>query len=63
MDLEHTEWKSVCTYCRERVVSVADFYTFLRNVKNGIMKAPIVDMYNKCMNLRVKMAVARLLSS
>lgn len=56
------QWKYLCNYCRNRIVSVADFYTFIRNVKMGIFKTPITSMYKECLRLRIRMNVSRLIS-
>eukprot|EP01114_Cavostelium_apophysatum_P015845 TRINITY_DN4401_c0_g1_i1.p1 TRINITY_DN4401_c0_g1~~TRINITY_DN4401_c0_g1_i1.p1 ORF type:complete len:507 (-),score=114.76 TRINITY_DN4401_c0_g1_i1:38-1558(-) len=57
------QWKFLCNYCRSRVVTVADFYTFVRNVRLGIYKTPITNMYKECLRLRIRMNVARVVSA
>ena len=57
------DWRNVCVFCRERVVSVAEFYAFLRNIKSGIVKTTIVEMYRKILNHRIRINVARIMSS
>eukprot|EP01112_Ceratiomyxa_fruticulosa_P000401 TRINITY_DN10364_c0_g1_i1.p1 TRINITY_DN10364_c0_g1~~TRINITY_DN10364_c0_g1_i1.p1 ORF type:complete len:574 (+),score=92.97 TRINITY_DN10364_c0_g1_i1:120-1841(+) len=49
--------------CRDRVVTVCEFYSYLRNVKNGIVKnVAIVDVWKETARLRIKMAASRILS-
>jgi len=55
------KWKMICQFCRDKIVSVADFYCFVRNIRAGIMKANIVDMYRECIKLRLRMNIARIM--
>jgi len=47
--------------CRERVVRSVDFYQYLRNIKNGLVKnVALVDMWKETTKLRLRMAAARI---
>jgi len=57
------DWREMCSFCRNRIVAVADLYTFVRNLRAGIYKGTIIDMYKMLMRLRIRINIARISSS
>ncbi|ORX91437.1 hypothetical protein K493DRAFT_355581 [Basidiobolus meristosporus CBS 931.73] len=56
---DDAEAKALCCFCRERLVSVCDFYSFLRMIHSGLLKSSHEKLYNDCLRLRLKMFLAR----
>jgi len=50
----------ICQLARNRLASVCDFLTYCRYVTQGMVKSPVNDVYWEIMELRRKMASARL---
>jgi len=50
----------ICQLARNRLASVCDFLTYCRYVTQGMVKSPVNDVYWEIMDLRRKMASARL---
>jgi len=50
----------ICQLARNRLTSVCDFLTYCRYVTQGMVKSPVNDVYWEIMELRRKMASARL---
>jgi hypothetical protein len=56
-----SHWKLLCVRCRDRLVATADFYMWLRNVRNGIARGNTEDLWKQCVALRMKMCLTRIL--
>jgi len=54
------EWIHVCTPTRDRIIAVANFYTYARYIVQGLVKAKITDVYWKLVELRLQVNRARL---
>lgn len=50
----------ICADTRNRVISVCNFYTYIRYITQGLVKASMPDVYNKIIGLRLDMNKARL---
>ena len=50
----------VCQLSRNRIAAVCDTLTYLRYIHQGLVKAHVNDVYWEIMQLRAKMAMARL---
>ncbi|KAK9729388.1 hypothetical protein K7432_000271 [Basidiobolus ranarum] len=59
LDDHDVETKIACSFCRERLISVCDFYSFLRMIHSGILKSSHEKLYNDCLRIRLKMFLAR----
>jgi len=46
--------------CRNRIISVCDFFTYLRYIKDGLVKSENRDIYWNIIRLRKRMALSRL---
>lgn len=55
-----TDWKMVGDLCRERIVRACDFYSYLRNIRKGLVKKTLVGMYKEYCRLRLLMHFARI---
>jgi len=55
--------RTICQRCRDRIVTVGDFYTFLRNIQSGIVKWSLEEMFYECLKLRMRMNLSRVVSS
>ncbi|OZJ02991.1 hypothetical protein BZG36_03135 [Bifiguratus adelaidae] len=57
----YDDWSLIDRFCRDRLVAVAEFYVFIRNVRQGYyLNRSIHDLYNESMRLRLQMFYARL---
>ncbi|KAG0165935.1 hypothetical protein DFQ28_008233 [Apophysomyces sp. BC1034] len=55
------EWSCIDRYCRDRLVAVIEFYTFLRHLRLGSYRdRALVDLYQECTRLRLQMFLSRL---
>ena len=54
------QWYPVSASCRSRIVSVIDFLTFLRYIRQGILKKDINVLYWQMMKHRAEISLARL---
>ncbi|ORX95082.1 hypothetical protein K493DRAFT_301669 [Basidiobolus meristosporus CBS 931.73] len=54
------EPKEICAFCRERLFSVCEFYTFIRLVHGGIIKGSLQRLYMEVARLRLKMFLGRI---
>eukprot|EP00035_Acanthoeca_spectabilis_P023411 m.449220 g.449220 ORF g.449220 m.449220 type:complete len:426 (+) comp19787_c0_seq1:439-1716(+) len=59
-DEETYEWIHVCTPTRDRIIAVANFYTYARYIVQGLVKSKITDVYWKLVELRLQVNKARL---
>eukprot|EP00037_Helgoeca_nana_P015132 m.141744 g.141744 ORF g.141744 m.141744 type:complete len:420 (-) comp22879_c0_seq2:116-1375(-) len=59
-DEENFEWIHVCTPTRDRIIAVANFYTYARYIVQGLVKSKITDVYWKLVELRMQINKARL---
>ncbi|KAJ3088899.1 rab guanine nucleotide exchange factor S2 [Quaeritorhiza haematococci] len=60
----NSEWFACCRFCRDRVACVADFYTYLGHLRQGLVGpgkqgATILGMFRHMLWLRRRMAVAK----
>jgi len=53
------EWSVICRFCRDRVASVADFFTFITRVKSQAERIGILGMFRHMLWLKRRMAVSR----
>ncbi|ORY00506.1 hypothetical protein K493DRAFT_298864 [Basidiobolus meristosporus CBS 931.73] len=54
------EPKDICAFCRERLFSVCEFYTFVRLVHSGIIKGTPQRLYLEANRLRLKIFLGRI---
>lgn len=54
------EWLPICTFCRNRLVSVCDIWSFIRGYKSGVYKYNEKDLFKRFVGLRKGMFYARL---
>ncbi|KAF7724270.1 hypothetical protein EC973_001171 [Apophysomyces ossiformis] len=55
------EWSCIDRYCRDRLVAVIEFYTFLRHLRSGSYRdRSLKELYQECMRLRLQMFLSRL---
>ncbi|KAK9688219.1 hypothetical protein K7432_014480 [Basidiobolus ranarum] len=54
------EPKEICAFCRERLFSVCEFYTFIRLVHGGIIKGSLQRLYMEASRLKLKMFLGRI---
>jgi len=54
-----SEWKVLGDLCRERIVRTCDFYTYLRNIRQGLVKKTLPQIYKEYLRLRLMMNFAR----
>ncbi|KAI9486160.1 MAG: hypothetical protein EXX96DRAFT_472255 [Benjaminiella poitrasii] len=55
------DWACIDRYCRDRLVSVCEFYSFARNVRQGYYNVrTIEDLYEESVRLKLQMFYARM---
>ncbi|CAG8450023.1 505_t:CDS:2 [Funneliformis mosseae] len=53
-------WIPLDRFCRDRVVAVCDFYTYLSHLRQGLLaNSAVWTMYKQCLKHRRKMSMAR----
>lgn len=57
---EKGDWYNLSRNSRVRIVAVCDFYTYVRYIQQGLIKADVTEIYWEVMRLRGQMALARL---
>lgn len=57
---EKGDWYNLSRNSRVRIVAVCDFYTYVRYIQQGLVKADVAEIYWELMRLRGQMALARL---
>ncbi|XP_029653190.1 guanine nucleotide exchange factor for Rab-3A-like [Octopus sinensis] len=57
---EDHSWYSISEFCRNRITSVCNFYTYIRYIQQGLVKGEDKSVFLEVLNLRKKMALARL---
>lgn len=57
---EEENWIYISKLSRNRVISVCDFFTYLRYIKDGLVKCDIGEIYWNIIDLRRKMNLSRL---
>lgn len=57
---EKGDWYNLSRNSRVRIVAVCDFYTYVRYIQQGLIKADVTEIYWEIMRLRGQMALARL---
>lgn len=57
---EKGDWHNLSRNSRIRIVAVCDFYTYVRYIQQGLVKADATEIYWELMRLRGQMALARL---
>uniref|UniRef100_A0A915PP14 GDP/GTP exchange factor Sec2 N-terminal domain-containing protein n=1 Tax=Setaria digitata TaxID=48799 RepID=A0A915PP14_9BILA len=55
-----TEWYYISLFARNRIAAVCDFFTYIRYVKQGIVKCGVHDSYWDIITLRKNITLARL---
>jgi hypothetical protein len=54
------DWACIDRYCRDRLVSVCEFYMFIRNIRQGYYNGrTIPDLYQESVRLKLQMFYAR----
>lgn len=54
------DWACIDRYCRDRLVSVCEFYLFIRNIRQGYYNGrTIPDLYQESIRLKLQMFYAR----
>lgn len=54
------DWACIDRYCRDRLVSVCEFYMFIRNIRQGYYNGrTIPDLYQESIRLKLQMFYAR----
>ncbi|KAI9203042.1 uncharacterized protein BJ171DRAFT_511658 [Polychytrium aggregatum] len=59
------EWMSLCRFCRERVIAVTDFFTYINHLRQGAIGpgkqgASLLGIYRHVLYLRRRMASTRI---
>ncbi|RMZ95793.1 guanine nucleotide exchange factor for Rab-3A isoform X5 [Brachionus plicatilis] len=57
---ESSEWIYISKLSRNRVISVCDFFTYLRYIKDGLVKSDLNEIYWNIIDLRKKITLSRL---
>jgi len=57
---ENSQWYTLSCLARNRIVSVCNFFTFIRHVQSGLVKSDSQCRFNQIIELRKQMAFARL---
>ncbi|EDO38302.1 predicted protein, partial [Nematostella vectensis] len=57
---DNNDWVNICKSSRDRIAAVCDFYTYVRYIQKGLVKADVTEIYWEIMKLRSKMALTRL---
>ncbi|KXJ15161.1 Guanine nucleotide exchange factor for Rab-3A [Exaiptasia diaphana] len=57
---DNQDWINICRNSRDRIAAVCDFYTYIRYIQKGLVKADATEIYWEIMRLRHKMTEARL---
>ncbi|KIH66531.1 GDP/GTP exchange factor Sec2p [Ancylostoma duodenale] len=57
---EDAEWHRISLLARNRIAAVCDYYTFIRYLRQGLIKAGVRDTYFDVMTLRKNMCLAKL---
>lgn len=53
-------WLPIDRFCRDRLVAVCEFYTFLSHLKQGLLShSPVLGLYKQSLYYRRKMGLAR----
>ncbi|PRP87032.1 hypothetical protein PROFUN_04768 [Planoprotostelium fungivorum] len=60
--LGYTEWRPICHSCRERLVCVADLYTFIRNARAGVSKKDLPCLFREFLRLRMRINLTTMMS-
>jgi len=56
----NANWLYIDQFCRDRIVAVCDFFTFLSHLRAGLMhQNNVVTLFRECLALRCRMAAAR----
>lgn len=57
---DDTNWHSISEFCRNRITSVCNFYTYIRYIQQGLVKGEDKSVFLEVLKLRRMMALARL---
>ncbi|VDN22126.1 unnamed protein product [Cylicostephanus goldi] len=57
---EDAEWHRISLLARNRIAAVCDYYTFIRYLRQGLIKSGVRDTYFDMMTLRKNMCLAKL---
>ncbi|KAJ2451923.1 RAB3A interacting protein [Coemansia sp. RSA 2336] len=56
---DDTDNKPLCMHCHLRMVSVCSFFSYLKNVRRGLIKRPIAEIWLEVNRARLQMWLAR----
>ncbi|KAJ1334308.1 hypothetical protein BSLG_008143 [Batrachochytrium salamandrivorans] len=60
-DVSEDTWFPICLNCRDRLVAVCDFYSFVRDMRQGLYTTrPAQDLYMEVLSLKSAMFYARI---
>ncbi|KAI8141907.1 hypothetical protein BJV82DRAFT_617920 [Fennellomyces sp. T-0311] len=53
-------WLPIDRFCRDRIVAVCDFYSFMSHLRQGLMQSsPVLHMFKQCLHFRRRMGLAK----
>ncbi|KAG2221226.1 hypothetical protein INT45_013937 [Circinella minor] len=53
-------WLPIDRFCRDRIVAVCDFYSFMSHLRQGFMQnSPVLQMFKQCQHYRRRMGLAK----
>ncbi|KAI9490763.1 hypothetical protein BDB00DRAFT_768251 [Zychaea mexicana] len=53
-------WLPIDRFCRDRIVAVCDFYSFMSHLRQGLMQnSPVLQMFKQCQHFRRRMGLAK----
>ncbi|KAI9245831.1 hypothetical protein BDA99DRAFT_527552 [Phascolomyces articulosus] len=53
-------WLPIDRFCRDRIVAVCDFYSFMSHLRQGLMQnSPVLHMFKQCQHYRRRMGLAK----
>ncbi|KAI9095914.1 hypothetical protein DFS34DRAFT_581979 [Phlyctochytrium arcticum] len=54
-------WQPICRFCKDRLLSVGDFFSFLSRLREGVKQgASILSMFRQALLLRRRMSASRI---
>ncbi|KAI8393913.1 uncharacterized protein BYT42DRAFT_552652 [Radiomyces spectabilis] len=58
--MKQQPWLPIDRFCRDRLVAVCDFYSFISHLRQGLMQStPPMAMFKQCLHFRRRMALAK----
>ncbi|KAK9717736.1 hypothetical protein K7432_005956 [Basidiobolus ranarum] len=55
-----SEAKEICPFCRDRLYTICEFYSYLRLIHAGIVKGTLQRIYLDCLRLKFRLLLARI---